>query len=92
MRALSPYQPQHGLMEIGYTDDGGKKDDSMDETPKDNRIEISRERNREHAKKTRLRKKALLETMKERLAEVQSEVRGVTRHMFLKLLFSFFAF
>ena len=36
--------------------------------------EKSRERNREHAKKTRLRKKALLEGMKARLLYLQNEV------------------
>ena len=40
----------------------------------DDRIEKSRERNREHAKKTRLRKKAMLETLKTRLVELQNEV------------------
>ena len=34
-----------------------------------------RERNRKHAKKTRLRKKAMLEGMKDRLLELQNEVR-----------------
>lgn len=34
----------------------------------------SRERNREHAKKTRLRKKVLLEGMKGKLVQLQSEV------------------
>ena len=37
-------------------------------------LEKTRERNREHAKKTRLRKKALLENMKGRLLELQNEV------------------
>ena len=34
----------------------------------------SRERNREHARKTRLRKKAHLESLKVKLSELQSEV------------------
>lgn len=42
------------------------------------RVLASRERNREHAKKTRLRKKALLEGMKTRLLELQKEVRAWT--------------
>ena len=37
-------------------------------------IEKARERNREHAKKTRLRKKASLEGLKARLLELQAEV------------------
>lgn len=41
----------------------------------EDRIEKSRERNREHAKKTRLRKKIMLETLKARLLELQAEVR-----------------
>jgi hypothetical protein len=40
----------------------------------EDRIEKSRERNREHAKKTRLRKKIMLETLKARLLELQAEV------------------
>lgn len=38
------------------------------------RVEKSRERNREHAKKTRLRKKVMLEGLKSRLLELQNEV------------------
>ena len=38
------------------------------------RVQKSRERNREHAKRTRLRKKAVLEVMKERLLALQNEV------------------
>jgi len=38
------------------------------------RQERSRERNREHAKKTRLRKKVLIEGMKDRLLDLQNEV------------------
>jgi len=37
-------------------------------------IEKHRERNREHAKRTRLRKKALIDGMKGRLLELQKEV------------------
>lgn len=40
----------------------------------DNRAQKSRERNREHAKRTRLRKKAVLEVMKDRLLSLQNEV------------------
>ena len=39
------------------------------------RVEKSRERNREHAKRTRLRKKAVIEAMKGKLLELQKEVR-----------------
>lgn len=38
------------------------------------KMEKSRERNREHAKRTRLRKKAVIEGMKERLLALQTEV------------------
>ena len=40
----------------------------------EDKIEKSRERNREHAKKTRLRKKAHVEHLKERVLELQIEV------------------
>ena len=39
------------------------------------KVEKGRERNREHAKRTRLRKKAVLEGMKGKLMELQKEVR-----------------
>jgi len=48
---------------------------SKQDIDNDDRMEKSRERNREHAKKTRLRKKAQIEGMKERLLELQNEVR-----------------
>ena len=38
--------------------------------------EKNRERNREHAKKTRLRKKATIEIMKDRLLRLQKEVQS----------------
>ena len=38
------------------------------------RVERSRERNREHAKRTRLRKKAVIEAMKGKLLSLQKEV------------------
>lgn len=38
------------------------------------KVEKGRERNREHAKRTRLRKKAVLEGMKGKLMELQNEV------------------
>ena len=43
----------------------------------ENLIEKHRERNREHAKKTRLRKKALIDGMKLRLLELQNEVINI---------------
>ena len=45
----------------------------MYETP-EQKAERNRERNREHAKKTRLRKKEMIEGMKIRLLELQREV------------------
>ena len=42
------------------------------------KVEKGRERNREHAKRTRLRKKAVLEGMKGKLMELQNEVRRST--------------
>jgi len=49
-------------------------------------VEKTRERNREHAKKTRLRKKAFLEGMKLRLLELQNEVSS----LYLNLILIFF--
>ncbi len=62
----------------------------------DDRIEKSRERNREHAKKTRLRKKVMLENLKGRLLELQNEVNNIlfifTCFLFyiIPYMFSFF--
>lgn len=47
---------------------------SGDENSSD-RWEKNKERNREHAKKTRLRKKNMIEGLKKRLLEVQREVQ-----------------
>ena len=44
-----------------------------EEVYSDEKIEKSRERNREHAKRTRLRKKALIEGMKGKLMDLQNE-------------------
>jgi hypothetical protein len=44
------------------------------ESPTEDRTQKSRERNREHAKRTRLRKKAVLEVMKDKLLSLQNEV------------------
>ena len=43
------------------------------------KVEKGRERNREHAKRTRLRKKAVLEGMKGKLMELQNEVKRERR-------------
>ena len=43
------------------------------------KVEKGRERNREHAKRTRLRKKAVLEGMKGKLMELQNEVILMTQ-------------
>lgn len=40
----------------------------------ENKLEKNRERNRAHAKRTRMRKKELMETMKTRIVELQREV------------------
>ena len=53
------------------------KDDNCDvdeENLEVEKVEKGRERNREHAKRTRLRKKAVLEGMKGKLMELQNEV------------------
>ena len=50
-----------------------------DENMEVEKVEKGRERNREHAKRTRLRKKAVLEGMKGKLMELQNEVRSRTR-------------
>lgn len=47
-----------------------------DENVEVEKVEKGRERNREHAKRTRLRKKAVLEGMKGKLMELQNEVRN----------------
>ena len=57
------------------------KDDGCDvdgESLEVEKVEKGRERNREHAKRTRLRKKAVLEGMKGKLMELQNEVRSLT--------------
>ena len=54
---------QNDLFEDNDLDTGGVE-----------RVEKGRERNREHAKRTRLRKKAVLEGMKGKLMELQNEV------------------
>ena len=48
--------------------------DAMDGYFREDKMEKSRERNREHAKRTRLRKKVAIESMKDRLIELQNEV------------------
>mmetsp|Transcript_12173 Transcript_12173/g.11008 ORF Transcript_12173/g.11008 Transcript_12173/m.11008 type:complete len:336 (-) Transcript_12173:223-1230(-) len=53
-----------------YQPNDGDKSDDINNIE---RIEKSRERNREHAKKTRLRKKIMLEGLKNRLLELQNE-------------------
>lgn len=55
------------------TDEFVQFDIGRDDDP-DTKVQRSRERNREHAKRTRLRKKAVLEIMKDRLLELQNEV------------------
>lgn len=55
-----------------YSKDNNVNNISED-LPTDEKIEKSRERNREHAKRTRLRKKALIEGMKGKLLELQNE-------------------
>ena len=50
------------------------EEEAKDDGPADTAAAL-RERNRKHAKKTRLRKKEMLEGMKDRLLELQIEVR-----------------
>ena len=54
------------------------EEDDHEEIEEGNKAERNRERNREHAKKTRLRKKEMMETMKARLLDLQREVRIYT--------------
>ena len=49
--------------------------ESADDTSLGQRASKNRERNREHAKKTRLRKKEMIEGMKIRLLDLQKEVK-----------------
>ena len=52
-----------------YDESNGKNPDQWED-----RMSKCRERNREHAKKTRLRKKVGLDGMKQRLLDLQNEV------------------
>jgi len=56
-----------------YSKDNNSINNNSEDLPNDEKIEKSRERNREHAKRTRLRKKALIEGMKGKLLELQNE-------------------
>ena len=56
-----------------------------------NKVEKNRERNREHAKRTRQRKKEMMEGMKIRLLELQREVPPSLRTIFPKLKNSIFS-
>lgn len=53
----------------------------------DDRMLKSRERNREHAKKTRLRKKVGIDGMKQRLLDLQNEV-CIFKHSTISLLYT----
>jgi len=64
--------PQHSTF-VKYSKEQNKLNTNFEETHSDERIEKSRERNREHAKRTRLRKKALIEGMKGKLLDLQTE-------------------
>lgn len=56
-----------------------------------NKVEKNRERNREHAKRTRQRKKEMMEGMKIRLLELQREVHNIFVHNFCIIaMFRFF--
>lgn len=44
------------------------------------KVEKGRERNREHAKRTRIKKKALLDGMKGKLLELQNEVNFINTY------------
>ena len=68
----SPQSSSAHYMNFPYSDeDTGEYENEPGE-----KVEKNRERNREHAKRTRMRKKAILEGMKGRLVELQSEVRA----------------
>jgi len=64
--------PLHSTF-VKYSKEQNKLNTNFEETHSDERIEKSRERNREHAKRTRLRKKALIEGMKGKLLDLQNE-------------------
>jgi hypothetical protein len=65
--------PQHSTF-VKYSKEQNNLNTNFEETHhSDERIEKSRERNREHAKRTRLRKKALIEGMKGKLLDLQTE-------------------
>ncbi len=69
---------------VSSAEDADDVDFHMGEESDGEKGKKSRERNREHAKKTRLRKKVLLESMKGKLVQLQSEVN------FEKLVFLVF--
>lgn len=66
------HQPLYEDESLGiYSETDGRASTEMGDN--DDIVEKHRERNREHAKKTRLRKKALIDGMKGRLLELQRE-------------------
>lgn len=73
---------------LGRYTGGSALMDSVDGYLREDKMEKSRERNREHAKRTRLRKKVAIESMKDRLIELQNEVRilCVTHSPFKRIL------
>jgi hypothetical protein len=59
---------------LSFSIGGGMMTEQRDGYLREEKMEKSRERNREHAKRTRLRKKVAIESMKDRLIELQNEV------------------
>jgi hypothetical protein len=55
------------------------------------KLNRTRERNREHARRTRIRKKEMIENMKMRLLELQREVQYCFSTLFLSFLTCFFS-
>ena len=74
--------PSEYLQEDEFEMNGNHSDNSISYNQEydtyynvDDKAEKNRERNREHAKRTRLRKKEMIEGMKIRLLELQREVK-----------------
>lgn len=61
--------------------DGVISNDGNEDNSSEGKLQKSRERNREHARKTRLRKKAHLESLKVKLSELQNEATKLSMKM-----------
>ena len=70
-------EPENGLEEVRSMDAPGKKEGSNAKPLTDQQKVERRERNRKHAKRSRLRKKFLLESLQEQINGLQSEIESL---------------